>query len=258
MLSRALGWKLAGCGACGVDDDLRFGSCFDCSPHVVARPSGEKNLFLVRDKKTGKRWKAKMHGEPVKVASDAASGKPLVPEERRISPSGAAAAQDDHDEDDGWETYERKLPIEAKEADKGGTLVTLEGPAKYHKGDMIARGARGEKWPIKREIFEETYEKQGATSLHMALGFSKGAGLWGEAVDLVRERGIGSVAREVWTTAMGSKPVQESIEPLRDVVSKTRKMITPRRALIGSGVALGAGVGVAFLDRKKDEALFPQ
>jgi hypothetical protein len=241
-LSVAMGWKLAACGSCGVDDDLRFGSCFDCSPHVVARASKEKGYWLVRDKKSGKRWKAKMHGDPVKLAQEELSGEPLVPEEKRVSPSGAEAAQDDHDENDGWSVFDRKLPIEAKEADKGGTLVTLEGPAKYNKGDMIARGARGEKWPIKREIFEETYEKRGATSL--LAGHSKIAG-------------FSSFLRDTADEFSRSPRIQETVEPIRKMMNDAKRYMSLRRMLLGGAVAAATGVGVAYLDRKHDETLSP-
>jgi hypothetical protein len=37
-------------------------------------------------------------------------------------------------------------------------ISTLEGDMRGDVGDLILRGVRGEFYPIKREIFEETYE----------------------------------------------------------------------------------------------------
>jgi len=37
-------------------------------------------------------------------------------------------------------------------------IVTLEGRMQASKGDWIIRGVKGEFYPIKPEIFEETYE----------------------------------------------------------------------------------------------------
>nr|DAX79999.1 MAG TPA: PGDYG protein [Caudoviricetes sp.] len=38
-------------------------------------------------------------------------------------------------------------------------VVTLEGPMFFHEGDYIIRGVRGEFYPCKKNIFEETYEE---------------------------------------------------------------------------------------------------
>ena len=37
-------------------------------------------------------------------------------------------------------------------------INTLEGTVKGHKGDYIIRGVKGEFYPCRRDIFEETYE----------------------------------------------------------------------------------------------------
>lgn len=47
----------------------------------------------------------------------------------------------------------------------GGRIVlitTLEGVMEAHPGDYIIRGVKGEFYPIKAEIFRETYEPVGA------------------------------------------------------------------------------------------------
>ena len=54
----------------------------------------------------------------------------------------------------------RKLAIEviAEFAVSDGTLVTREGPVAYCRGDALLTGAEGERWPVPRERFDETYE----------------------------------------------------------------------------------------------------
>ena len=51
------------CGSCGKDEELRFGTCFDCADHVKAKHIGD-GLFQSRDTRTGKTYLAKMHGSP--------------------------------------------------------------------------------------------------------------------------------------------------------------------------------------------------
>lgn len=55
----------------------------------------------------------------------------------------------------------RKLPVvvEANRAEYNGTVHTLEGDMVFAAGDIIIRGVKGEEYPVKPEIFEETYEK---------------------------------------------------------------------------------------------------
>lgn len=49
--------------------------------------------------------------------------------------------------------------VEAYQADKDGSIETLEGTMKFSAGDYIVTGIKGEKYPVKKEIFEETYEE---------------------------------------------------------------------------------------------------
>jgi hypothetical protein len=39
-----------------------------------------------------------------------------------------------------------------------GVILTLEGPMFVSDGDWIVTGVNGEKWPVKPDIFEATYE----------------------------------------------------------------------------------------------------
>lgn len=85
----------------------------------------------------------------------------LVTKRKLVMTRGATAAKDPPTETKGWATYQKVLPIEAKRADRGGTLNTLEGPARYRRGDWVARGAKGEKWPIRADVFAKTYKRVG-------------------------------------------------------------------------------------------------
>lgn len=54
----------------------------------------------------------------------------------------------------------RKRPVEvhAYQTDKEMDIDTLEGKMHASKGDWIVTGTKGEKYPVKPDIFEETYE----------------------------------------------------------------------------------------------------
>lgn len=54
----------------------------------------------------------------------------------------------------------RKKPIvlKAERATEKGSIETFEGTMYYHKGDYILTGIQGERYPVKKEIFEKTYE----------------------------------------------------------------------------------------------------
>jgi hypothetical protein len=51
-----------------------------------------------------------------------------------------------------WEEYEGLVKRE------GLKIRTLEGWLTASKGDWIIKGTRGEHWPVKPEIFADTYE----------------------------------------------------------------------------------------------------
>lgn len=54
----------------------------------------------------------------------------------------------------------RKKPvvIEAYQTDKEQVIHTLEGDMKADIGDYIITGVKGEQYPCKPDIFEQTYE----------------------------------------------------------------------------------------------------
>jgi hypothetical protein len=60
--------------------------------------------------------------------------------------------------------YRKTATVMAGQAPTGGTIPTLEGDHTYEAGDYIAGpGQAGEFWPVKRAIFEATYEPLDAT-----------------------------------------------------------------------------------------------
>lgn len=53
----------------------------------------------------------------------------------------------------------KPIVIEAYQADKEMVIHTLEGDMLAKAGDYIVTGIRGEKYPCKKDIFEETYDR---------------------------------------------------------------------------------------------------
>jgi hypothetical protein len=54
--------------------------------------------------------------------------------------------------------YRKTATIFAVQMARDFTVHTLEGVHTGKAGDYLAKGIAGELWPIKREIFERTYE----------------------------------------------------------------------------------------------------
>ena len=55
----------------------------------------------------------------------------------------------------------KPIPVEARRLGRATEIETLEGVSRGKKGDYLVVGVRGEKYIVKREIFEETYEPAG-------------------------------------------------------------------------------------------------
>ncbi len=51
----------------------------------------------------------------------------------------------------------KPIPVKAYQTDKPLNIETLEGTMHANPGDWIITGPDGERWPVKREIFEKTY-----------------------------------------------------------------------------------------------------
>ena len=57
----------------------------------------------------------------------------------------------------GAKTYKKIATILAVQMNRDFVVRTLEGVMKGNKGDYLCEGTAGERWPIKKEIFEKTY-----------------------------------------------------------------------------------------------------
>ena len=54
--------------------------------------------------------------------------------------------------------YRKTALVEAEQATEDGSIETAEGTMTYVAGDYICTGIQGERWPVKKDIFEATYE----------------------------------------------------------------------------------------------------
>jgi hypothetical protein len=52
----------------------------------------------------------------------------------------------------------KPIPVSAYQTDKPVDIETLEGIMHANAGDWILMGVEGEQWPVKRAVFEKTYE----------------------------------------------------------------------------------------------------
>lgn len=60
---------------------------------------------------------------------------------------------------EGWKKFRKKpVVIEARLANGGEVIETLEGDMMAETGGLVIRGVQGEEYPIKRDIFLQTYE----------------------------------------------------------------------------------------------------
>ena len=61
--------------------------------------------------------------------------------------------------DDGMLSYIKKpIIIQAKQLIEPIIIDTLEGKMRGNSGDYLVKGIRGEYYPVRRDIFEETYQ----------------------------------------------------------------------------------------------------
>lgn len=54
--------------------------------------------------------------------------------------------------------YRKTAPVWAVQMTEPFEVETLEGTMRAEAGDYLCEGPKGERWPIKKEIFESTYE----------------------------------------------------------------------------------------------------
>ncbi|EGP0013622.1 TPA: PGDYG domain-containing protein [Enterococcus faecium] len=51
----------------------------------------------------------------------------------------------------------KPISVIAEQVTEVTVVQTIEGPLTAQPGDWIITGVEGEKWPVKKEIFEKTY-----------------------------------------------------------------------------------------------------
>jgi len=52
----------------------------------------------------------------------------------------------------------RPIPVRVEFARADGVCETLEGPVRYRASDAILTGVKGERWPVRRDLFLSSYE----------------------------------------------------------------------------------------------------
>lgn len=52
----------------------------------------------------------------------------------------------------------KQIVVKAYQTDVPVEIETLEGIMHANKGDWIVTGVKGERYPVRKDIFEETYE----------------------------------------------------------------------------------------------------
>lgn len=60
---------------------------------------------------------------------------------------------------DPWKTYRKTATARALQIPESFIVHTLEGTMVANPGDYLCMGAAGDVWPVKKEIFEATYEE---------------------------------------------------------------------------------------------------
>ncbi len=75
-----------------------------------------------------------------------------------------------NDEETAWflhgaPIYRKKVPVRAVKMTKSFTVETHEGLLQGQEGDYLVQNTEGDSkpWPVKKEIFEKTYEITGRT-----------------------------------------------------------------------------------------------
>ena len=57
-----------------------------------------------------------------------------------------------------FKAIKKAIPVQVTQSNKHVDILTLEGTIHANPGDYIITGPEGERWPVKKEIFEKTYE----------------------------------------------------------------------------------------------------
>ena len=63
----------------------------------------------------------------------------------------------------GTYTYRKTTPVRARQMETEFIVFTLEGEMRGHAGDyLVSDFEMTHAWPVRRDIFESTYEREGA------------------------------------------------------------------------------------------------
>ena len=65
----------------------------------------------------------------------------------------------------GWDEYQKTEPTKAVQMEEDFEVETLEGTMQGHEDDYLAQGPEGERYPIKKTVFDKTYKKLAAQYL---------------------------------------------------------------------------------------------
>jgi len=78
----------------------------------------------------------------------------------------------------------KPIPVQVEVAAADGTCETLEGPVRFRAGDALMTGVRGERWPVRRDVFRSTYEPLPPTEAGQAGAYRKvAAQAWAMRLD---------------------------------------------------------------------------
>lgn len=61
---------------------------------------------------------------------------------------------------DAFPAYKRPVSVEVEFAEDAGTIQTREGQVAFEVGDAILTGVEGERWPVSRKHFFDTYSPE--------------------------------------------------------------------------------------------------
>lgn len=117
----------------------------------------------------------------------------------------------------------RKKPVKiwAEKALEEQIVHTLEGDMKARVGDMIATGIRGEKYPIKENIFPELYEPCEGSAVDFSFSLTESeVNFLARMLRMIQEKGFGI-----------NKEVEKSLEKMRfRLVSESSEFFNSQKA----------------------------
>jgi hypothetical protein len=68
----------------------------------------------------------------------------------------------------------KPIPVDFEFATDDGEIETLGGKMTYKKGDAIITGVKGEKYPCRRDIFDQTYSVGGRNKVYAFIAWDDG------------------------------------------------------------------------------------